>query len=107
MYVILGKTAIPTILKTLADNLNSPQDLQLKILQTVLPLLTNYDSVHDTILAEALLLCFKLQESRSQVVNNTAAATLRQLVIYLFDKVAIEDSKFDNDLSGNSKTTFV
>lgn len=26
------------------------------------------------------------------VVNNTAAATLRQLVIFAFDKVAIEDN---------------
>jgi hypothetical protein len=33
-----------------------------------------------------------LQDSKVVVVNNTAAATLRQLVIHVFDKVAKEDA---------------
>lgn len=92
-------------------------EIQLKILQTILPLLTNY-SVHKESLAEvsydhlprihssrcslsdtktcfiqsqALLLCFRLQDSRVVFVNNTAAATLRQLVIYIFERVGEED----------------
>lgn len=40
---------------------------------------------------KALLLCFRLQDSRIVFVNNTAAATLRQLVIYIFEKVGEED----------------
>jgi hypothetical protein len=39
------------------------------------------------------LICFRLQDSKIVVVNNTAAATLRQLVIFVFDKVAKEDSQ--------------
>ncbi|RUP49611.1 guanine nucleotide exchange factor in Golgi transport N-terminal-domain-containing protein, partial [Jimgerdemannia flammicorona] len=86
------QTSVRTILRTLNDVIVHGVEIQLKILQTVLPLLTNYDSVHDEVLAEALLICFRLQDSKIVVVNNTAAATLRQLVIFTFDKVAKEDN---------------
>lgn len=49
---------------------------------------------------QALLLCFKLQESRIAVVSSTAAATLRQLVMFVVDKVVDEDRK-DNLESGD------
>ncbi|KAF8495977.1 hypothetical protein F5888DRAFT_515535 [Russula emetica] len=41
----------------------------------------------------ALLLCFKLHESRTAVVSSTAAATLRQLVMFIVDKVVEEDCR--------------
>ncbi|KAG0164957.1 hypothetical protein DFQ30_009163 [Apophysomyces sp. BC1015] len=88
----IPETSVRSILRTLTDISVHGVEIQLKILQTVLPLLTNYRSVHDDILAEALLICFRLQDSKIVVVNNTAAATLRQLVIFVFDKVAKEDS---------------
>ncbi|KAF9155979.1 hypothetical protein BG015_007775 [Linnemannia schmuckeri] len=82
--------SIEVVLKTLNDIMSHGVEIQLKILQTILPLLTNYN-VHAESLAEALLLCFRLQDSRVVFVNNTAAATLRQLVIYIFEKVGDED----------------
>ncbi|RCI05076.1 hypothetical protein CU098_010695 [Rhizopus stolonifer] len=88
----IPETSVRAILRTLTDISVHGMDIQLKILQTVLPLLSNYRSVHDDILAEALLICFRLQDSKIAVVNNTAAATLRQLVIFVFDKVAKEDT---------------
>ncbi|KAL7335661.1 Endocytosis and vacuole integrity protein [Mucor circinelloides] len=88
----IPETSVRTILRTLTDISTHGVEIQLKILQTVLPLLNNYRSVHDDILAEALLICFRLQDSKIVVVNNTAAATLRQLVIFVFDKVAKEDN---------------
>lgn len=39
------------------------------------------------------MVCFRLQDSKAMVVNNTAAATLRQLVIFVFDKVTKEDTQ--------------
>lgn len=42
---------------------------------------------------KALLLCFKLQESRIAVVSSTAAATLRQLVMVVMDKMVDEDRR--------------
>ena len=46
-----------------------------------------------TALDQALLLCFKLHESRTAVVSSTAAATLRQLVMFVVDKVVEEDRR--------------
>ncbi|KAG0005765.1 hypothetical protein BGZ65_010239, partial [Modicella reniformis] len=86
----MPESAIEIVLKTLNDIMSLGVEIQLKILQTILPLLTNYN-VHKEALAEALLLCFRLQDSRVVFVNNTAAATLRQLVIYIFEKVGTED----------------
>ncbi|KAI8363679.1 hypothetical protein B0O80DRAFT_492803 [Mortierella sp. GBAus27b] len=86
----MPQSAIEVVLKTLNDIMSQGVEIQLKILQTILPLLTNY-SVHKESLAEALLLCFRLQDSRVVFVNNTAAATLRQLVIYIFERVGEED----------------
>ncbi|KAG9321660.1 hypothetical protein KVV02_007459 [Mortierella alpina] len=82
--------AIEVVLRTLNGIMSHGVEIQLKMLQTILPLLTNYN-VHGEYLAEALLLCFRLQDSRVVFVNNTAAATLRQLVIYIFEKVGDED----------------
>ncbi|KAF9574751.1 hypothetical protein EC968_005537 [Mortierella alpina] len=91
--------AIEVVLRTLNGIMSHGVEIQLKMLQTILPLLTNYN-VHGEYLAEALLLCFRLQDSRVVFVNNTAAATLRQLVIYIFEKVGDEDlekQKSEND----------
>lgn len=46
---------------------------------------------------KALLLCFKLQDSRIAVVSSTAAATLRQLVMFVVDKVVDEDRAEPSD----------
>ncbi|KAI9094730.1 hypothetical protein DFS34DRAFT_242399 [Phlyctochytrium arcticum] len=87
----IPEASIMGVLKTLGDLVGSSVELQLKVLQTVLPLLTNYRGVHGQVLAEALYLCFRLQETKSPIVNNTAAATVRQLVTFVFDKLAAED----------------
>jgi len=42
-------------------------------------------------------LCFKLQESRIAVVSSTAAATLRQLVMFVVDKMVAEDRVTEHD----------
>ncbi|KAG8975493.1 hypothetical protein FRC05_005562 [Tulasnella sp. 425] len=78
---------IPAIVSIMGDSLSQGVDIQLKVLQTLLSLLTNYPDVHDELLGDALLLCFRLQDSRIAVVSSTAAATLRQLVMFVFDKV--------------------
>lgn len=42
-------------------------------------------------------MCFKLQESRIAVVSSTAAATLRQLVMFVVDKVVDEDRRDEDE----------
>ncbi|KAJ3718582.1 hypothetical protein DFJ43DRAFT_1159494 [Lentinula guzmanii] len=87
------KSTVPEIIRTMSDAMNQGVDIQLKILQTLLGLITNYLEVHDALLGDALLLCFKLQESRIAVVSSTAAATLRQLVMVVMDKMVDEDRR--------------
>ncbi|CAE7121297.1 unnamed protein product [Rhizoctonia solani] len=84
------QSSIPSIISVLSDSIIQGVDIQLKILQTLLSLLTNFPDIHDSLLADALLLCFRLQDSRIAVVSSTAAATLRQLVMLIFDKVVVE-----------------
>jgi hypothetical protein len=85
-------------------------DIQLKILQTLLSIITNFPTIHGRLLANvrafilcslfssltegpALLLCFNLNESRTAVVSSTAAATLRQLAMFTANKVTEEDPR--------------
>ncbi|OCF58554.1 hypothetical protein L486_04587 [Kwoniella mangroviensis CBS 10435] len=79
---------LPDVLQTLSSVSNQAVDIQLKILQTLLSILTYNQDVHDEVLGNALLLCFKLQESRVSVVSSTAAATLRQAVMLIFDRLS-------------------
>ncbi|GES88442.1 hypothetical protein RCL_jg5346.t1 [Rhizophagus clarus] len=103
----IPESSVRTVLKTLNDIMSQGVDIQLKILQTVPPLLSNYQTLHGDLLAEALLICFRLQDSKIVVVNNTAAATLRQLVINIFDKVQEEDNINDKDGSIKPTSTVV
>ncbi|KAK8850458.1 hypothetical protein IAR55_004376 [Kwoniella newhampshirensis] len=82
-------TNLPQVLATLTSVTNQAVDIQLKILQTLLSILTFNKDVHDEVLGTALLLCFKLQDSRVSVVSSTAAATLRQAVMLIFDRVSL------------------
>ncbi|PWN51612.1 hypothetical protein IE53DRAFT_43521 [Violaceomyces palustris] len=93
-------SAIPQIVDTLHQLLTPLNrvdvDVQLKILQIASALLSSYPSIHNELLSSTLLLCFKLQEgSKVAVVSSTAAATLRQSVMTVFDKVKEEDDVLD------------
>ncbi|WVO17542.1 hypothetical protein L204_105237 [Cryptococcus depauperatus] len=79
---------LPQVLSTLKGVSNQAVDIQLKILQTLLSILTFNKDIHEEILGNVLLLCFRLQDSRVSVVSSTAAATLRQAVMLIFDKLS-------------------
>ncbi|ADV19956.1 hypothetical protein I305_00461 [Cryptococcus gattii E566] len=84
----MAKEKLPQVLATLTSVANQAVDIQLKLLQTLLSILTFNTDVHDDVLGNALLLCFKLQDSRVSVVSSTAAATLRQAVMLIFNRVS-------------------
>ncbi|KAG2035480.1 hypothetical protein BDR03DRAFT_1001030 [Suillus americanus] len=90
------QSAVAIIVSTMNDAMSQGVDIQLRILQTLVSLITNFPSIHGELLGEALLLCFKLQDSRISVVSSTAAATLRQLVIIIFGKMFNEDHQESN-----------
>ncbi|CAH7668461.1 hypothetical protein PPACK8108_LOCUS2972 [Phakopsora pachyrhizi] len=85
-------TKIPFIIGVLSNILPLGVEIQLRVLQTLPSLFTNCSRyLHDSLLADALLLCFRLQDSKIGVVSSTSAATLRQLVMVVFEGVAEED----------------
>ncbi|KAF0021650.1 hypothetical protein F2P81_026097 [Scophthalmus maximus] len=106
---------------------------ELKLLQTVLVLLTTNTVVHDEVLskfrfdvswlqsvqhndtndltyqnrpapftpcllcfipAQAIVLCFRLHFTKDNITNNTAAATVRQVVTVVFERMVAEDERF-------------
>ncbi|KAM7295272.1 hypothetical protein ISCGN_024776 [Ixodes scapularis] len=65
---------------------------ELKLLQTVTLLLTANSVVQGDTLAKALVLCFRLHFTKNSTTNNTASATVRQLVAAVFERVQAEDA---------------
>ncbi|EQC37699.1 hypothetical protein, variant [Saprolegnia diclina VS20] len=73
---------------------NNSQDIQLKLLQTLLQLLTlaftNGDEqmTKDDLISQAMWICLHLQsQSGNPITANTAAMTVRQIVTMVFDNV--------------------
>ncbi|KAG6810738.1 hypothetical protein H0H92_010542 [Tricholoma furcatifolium] len=92
-------SAVPLMINTMSDAMSQGVDIQLRILQTLVSLIPNFPQIHGQLLGDALLLCFKLQESKIAVVSSTAAATLRQLVMFVVDKMVAEDGDGEIDTS--------
>uniref|UniRef100_A0A8C1ISH2 Protein MON2 homolog n=1 Tax=Cyprinus carpio TaxID=7962 RepID=A0A8C1ISH2_CYPCA len=57
-------------------------------------LLTTNTIVHDEVLSKAIVLCFRLHFTKDNITNNTAAATVRQVVTVVFERMVAEDEKF-------------
>lgn len=91
----LPRARLKEVIEALREATSAGLDVQLKILQALPSLLQNYaDELKGEYLAAVLNICTILQASKNSIVLNTAAATLPQLVVSVFDKVVAEDSKF-------------
>lgn len=72
-------------------------DVQLKILQALPSLVQNYPTeVRGELLSTVLQICSGLQNIKSPAVSNTAAATLQQIIIAIFDRVTAEDGGYSS-----------
>lgn len=67
----------------------SAEEVQLKGLQSIMPLLTHYEC-HGATLFKAYEVCFRMVALRSVTVVNAAIAIIRQLIIWLFERVTEE-----------------
>jgi hypothetical protein len=85
-YKALGKHSSENLIKYLSNFQDSEKDVQLKILQVILPLVVNQE-ISLALIVDLIVLCYKLQETKAPVVNHTAEATFRQLVIFVFEKL--------------------
>lgn len=84
------------ILTCLLDQISAQMDVQLKILQTILPLVTNYSNVSESNFATALLIAHRLQDPKVPILHATAAVTFRQLIVFAFERVVQHESWSDS-----------
>ncbi|KZV66097.1 hypothetical protein PENSPDRAFT_689284 [Peniophora sp. CONT] len=98
---------VPALLGALNDAAGGSAgvDIQLRVLQTLLNLLTSFKDVQGDTLSDGLRVAFRLHESRTPVVASTAAATLRQLVMHVLDKLS-SSPRYD-DTSPESQPTLL
>ncbi|PBP26936.1 endosomal peripheral membrane protein [Diplocarpon rosae] len=88
----LPRSRLREVLEAFREATPAGLDVQLKILQALPSLLQNYaEDLRGDLIAAGLNICTILQASKNAIVNNTAAATLQQLVVSVFDKVVVED----------------
>jgi hypothetical protein len=85
--------SINAVIEALKEATHLGVDIQLKILQMLPTLVENYGyEMNSDQIKDVLLLCSILQgANKNSVVINTASATLQQLIISIFDRVARED----------------
>ncbi|KAG5355648.1 Protein MON2 [Yarrowia sp. B02] len=88
----LSDKSIPSVLGALEEATHLGVEIQLKILQCLPTLMANYTKVLQGANLSALLaICSALKApNKPPVVSNSAAATLQQLIVSVFDKVREE-----------------
>ncbi|XP_077982841.1 protein MON2 homolog [Glandiceps talaboti] len=69
---------------------------EVKVLQTLLVLLTTSKIVQGDILAKAIVICFRLHFFKDSTTSNTASATVRQVVTIVFERVVAEDESIQD-----------
>ncbi|KAF0744211.1 hypothetical protein AaE_008489, partial [Aphanomyces astaci] len=81
---------------------NSHQDIQLKLLQTLLQLLTlafnkgDEQMTNEDLISQAIWICLHLQsQSGNAITANTAVMTLRQVVTMVFDNITTDAKNLD------------
>ena len=80
---------------------------EVKILQTITLLVTTNQLVMNEQLARTISLCFRLHYTKNPTTNNTASATIRQLVTVIFERIQSEDKKNSIAVSAdNSSDSF-
>ncbi|VDM51904.1 unnamed protein product [Angiostrongylus costaricensis] len=72
---------------------------ELRVLQTVPPLVSADLLVTGNTLAKCIVMCFRMHFSKDPVVINAASAAVRQLVGCVFERVIQEDGVFNTELT--------
>jgi len=73
---------------------------EIKVLQTVTLLLTTNAVVRGALLAQALVLCFRLYASKDTMTSHAAGATVRQLVSLVFERLESNGQEGKDDAYG-------
>ncbi|XP_012587885.1 PREDICTED: protein MON2 homolog isoform X5 [Condylura cristata] len=91
-HEVVSETAAGNIINMLWQLMENSLE-ELKLLQTVLVLLTTSTVAHGEALSKAIVLCFRLHFTKDNITNNTAAATVRQVVTVVFERMVAEDER--------------
>ncbi|CAH1264447.1 MON2 [Branchiostoma lanceolatum] len=78
------------VLITMSGNLHHDP-----LAKTILMLITMSGNLHHNSLAKAIVVCFRLHFSKDSSVANTAAATVQQVVSVVFERLVVEDGDED------------
>ncbi|KAF1817218.1 hypothetical protein P152DRAFT_426890 [Eremomyces bilateralis CBS 781.70] len=90
----IPRQSLEDVVEALRSCSSSGLDIQLKVLQTLPSLAQNYsDEIRGDLLSNVLQVCSLLQGTKTQAVASTAAATLQQLIITLYDRLRAEDDR--------------
>ncbi|XP_070557537.1 protein MON2 homolog isoform X2 [Ptychodera flava] len=89
-YEALSEVAARNVVNMLWSMMESGIE-EVKVLQTLLVLLTTSHIVRGDILAKAIVICFRLHFFKDTTTSNTASATVRQVVTIVFERVLNED----------------
>ncbi|KAL8578582.1 hypothetical protein ACOMHN_015038 [Nucella lapillus] len=89
-YEAISTSAAEGVIDMLWSLMETGQE-ELKLLQTAILLLTTNSVVQHDALSRALVLCFRLHFTKDSTTINTAAATIKQLVSAILDRVLVED----------------
>ena len=76
---------------------------ELKVLQTIILLVTTTDVVKHQLLAKTLTIGLRIASSKDQIVMNTATAMLSQMVTKVFERVLVENKLVKPSNDGNLK----
>ena len=77
---------------------------ELKVLQTIILLVTTTDVVKHQFLAKTLSIGMRIACSKDQIVMNTATAMLSQMVTKVFERVIVENKLQANTTNNNSSS---
>ncbi|VUZ46078.1 unnamed protein product [Hymenolepis diminuta] len=106
---MLTEPSVESLLKVVSTMVESELE-ELKLLQTTILLVTASQTLSDVILSQALGLCLRLHNSKTNAVVNTAAAAIRQCTGSVFDQVSREvlqsSSPAENVQSGDEADAF-
>ncbi|EFA78841.1 hypothetical protein PPL_08306 [Heterostelium album PN500] len=97
-------TTLPLILSKMSMliDIGSEEPVQLKVLQGLLILITTLHDLHDDLLAQCLVLCFRLHCSKNTSIQKTSSATLPQITRIIFDRVVLEMNNSNNNNNNNN-----
>uniref|UniRef100_F1KQN5 Monensin-resistant 2 n=1 Tax=Ascaris suum TaxID=6253 RepID=F1KQN5_ASCSU len=96
-YRVIEPMSAPVIVNELWHLMEAECE-ELRILQTLTPLVSTEMLVCGQWLAKCLVMCFRLNFAKDPIVINTASATVRQMVNCVFERVIQEDGMKSGEL---------